>query len=320
MGDPQLDDSVANLERFNQTLSSLTPRLQEAAEDLTGHVGALEHAADELRAKVADAHAAVHDVEVEVSTFASAAETEAQGLDGIVMEEFDAAMNTLDGSVRELIEGDPHEVAARAGTLEHDLEELRSQGFGHLHEAFAHVGDAFDGWGAAAATALEEVDHDVHAAIEQLAHDRELFDEADTFVVLHSDHTGWSPVQQATHGVEEQTPYVFAQAGVGDGLASAQASLLQQAHAAAHDLREKLAGVVHEVGEEVSQRTLALVNAVDDAVQACEVAEHGAGQAADDATGAAQRATALADLAQKIETADGEVQQIRSVMEAMDAP
>jgi hypothetical protein len=320
MGDPQLDDAVANLERFNQALAGLTPRLQEAAAELAGHVGTLEHATDDLRAKLTDAHAEVQAIDVEASTFAAAAETEADGVDQIAMQEIDAALNTLDGAVRELLEGLPHELSARADSVDSDLQSLQAQGFASLHESFAHVVTAFDGWAAAAADALEELGTDVHAASDQLTHDRALFDETDTYIVLHTDHSGWAAVQMATNGVEEQTPATFAQAGVGDGFATAQEGLQQASHAATHELREQLATAAHEVGEEISQRTLALVNAIDEVVQSCELAEHGAGQADEDATAALQRASALVELAQKIETAEGEVQQIRTVMEAMNTP
>jgi hypothetical protein len=321
MGDPQLDDGVANLERFNQGLAGLTPRLEETTHELAAHVTELQTATDELRGKLHDAQTALTDIEAEAGTLAGVAEQDVEQVGSLALDDVDAAFNAIDGSVRELVEGLPHELAARAGGMEADLGDLEAQGFTPLHESLAHLGTAYDGWTSPAKAALEHLGAEVQAALDQLQHDRELFDETDTFIVQHTEASGWAPVQQATYAVEQSAPDAFAQGGVGDALGAAHDQLQQQGHAAAQEMREQLAAIVHESEAQVTSRAQALASTADAAIDSCELVEHGSGTALDDATQADSRAArALDGFGNKIRTADGELQQIRMVVDAMDAP
>jgi hypothetical protein len=319
MGD--LDDSIAHLERFNQTLASLTPQLEGAASDLAAHTASLQTLTDDLQAKLGAARTAVDAIDAEAETFATAAETEAEGVGDFALDDIESALTTLDGSVRELTESVPNEIASRAGSLGPDLEALQSLGFEPLHQMMNSLATAaFGNWAAAAEQSLGGLDEQVDTASRQVATHKARLDDADSWIIHHTEVTAWGPVQIATSAVETGIPATVAEAPLGTDLATLQEALGQQVEVAAQDLRAQLATAVQEVSEVISPRTLGLIDAVGTVVDACEVAEHGAGEAEQEATAAVPRAAALVDLAERIEIAEGELRQIQTVLQAMDAP
>jgi hypothetical protein len=319
MGDPQLDDSIANLERFNQSLASLTPRLGEAGSDLATQVAALQALAGELQTKMDAARSAVDAIGGEGSTFALAAETEADAVGDMALNDLDSALTTLDGSVRELAESVPREIAARADGLEQDLQSLQGQGFGPLHQMMNSLARAaFGNWAAAAEEDLDRLDQQIDIVIEQFKTHGEQLNEAERWNVQNTEVRGWSPVSVASTGVETRIPAVVVEAPLATDLTTLQEAAGQQADAATLDLRTQLASAVQEVSEQISYRTLALVDTLGTVVDACELAEHNAGEAEQEATSAVQRAAALVDLAERMETAEGELQQIQIVLQGMN--
>ena len=120
---------------------------------------------------------------------------------------------------------------------------------------------------------IEELDTELHAITEQLPAERALIDDSTGFIVLHGEVSGWAPVQMATGGVEETVPFTFSQAPLGTDITNLQQTLSQQAETATYGTRAELASMVREVSEEVSQRTLTLIEAVG-TLTACEIAEH----------------------------------------------
>lgn len=321
MGDPQLDDSIGHLERFNQTLSTLTPQLEEQAAELGVDVGALRTLAGELQGKLTAARSSVDAIDDEIATFATAAETEAEGIGDLALTELDQALSTLDGSVRELADDVPQQLTGRAETLEQDLESLQSQGFAPLHQMMnALARGAFGNWAATAAETLGRLDEQVDTVVEEVTAHREKIDEPGAWIVQQTEVSAWSPVQVATAGVDSRIPSTVTGASLAGDLTAAQETAYQQGLAATQDLRTQLGEVVQQASEPISQRTLALVDTVSTTLDACEIAEHGVGEGDEEASAAVQRAAALVDLAERIETAEGELRHVQSVLQSMDAP
>jgi len=316
----QLDDAVTNLERFNQTLAGLTPRLQEAAGELAGHVTTLQTTHGELRTKLTEAQSAVSDLDTELSTFSHTLETEADTVGSVALDEVDHALTELDASVRELAAAAPAEIANRAQGVQDDLETIQNDGFIVLGKVLAHVGSGFASWAHPAEETLHELDAELHAASDELAHARELIDEPESWIVHHTDPGAWGHLQNATVEVEDHIPAGFAHDAVATDLATVQQSLAQDIHTDTHDLREQLDTLMHEVAEDISRHETALIDGTEALVGNLELAENGAEKAEQEATTTMQHASALLDTTQKIEAADLELQIIRNVMEAMSTP
>jgi hypothetical protein len=179
---------------------------------------------------------------------------------------------------------------------------------------------AFGNWAATAAETLGRLDEQVDTVAREVTEHREKLDEPETWVVHKTEVSGWAPVQLATTGVDSTIPTTVTDAPLASDLETAQETARQQGLAATQDLRAQLAEAVQQASEPVAQRTLALVDTLGTTLDACEVAEHGVGEGDEEASAAVARAAALVDLGERIETAEGELRHIQSVLQSMDVP
>jgi len=320
MGDPQLDDGIANLIGFNGTLAAQTPDLSTAADELAEHAHDLDVAQQELRAELAVATANLSSLESETGTYAGAVESEAESVGSTAQHDVDSAATAIDSAVREADQAYPKEIASRADAMEHYMEELQDQGFAPLHQTMNQVARGDMGnWAASAEEALHHLDERVHALKTQLLKDQGIGDDS-TWMVKYDDQQTWIAVEMAAQGVEGSIPAKVADAPLHTELASTYATLKQEAHTASETVRARLAELVTRVGDPISQRTMALIDATTHVLEACALAEHGAGEAAQDAGTAVPRATAVEKLTERIDTAENELLTIQSVLQAMNAP
>jgi chromosome segregation ATPase len=319
MPDPQLDDSIAHLTAFNGTLASQTPDLASAADELSAYAHKLEVAQHELRAELAVAVANVDALELEAATYSGAVESESESVGATALDEVDAALTAVDGTVPALQESVPQTLATRNDATERYLQELQEQGFDPLHQKANELArGAFGNWAAAAEEGLARLDQRVDAVVAELQKDEQSLMDESKWMVKNSDDSSWVAVEMSTRSVEAGLPAKVAEAPLATELASDQEAMRQEARAAADGLRAQLDQAARELDEQLSQRTTALVDAFGTVVDACEVTEHGAGEAEQEGAGAVPRASAVVDLFGEIEKAEVEVQQIQTTLQSME--
>jgi hypothetical protein len=321
MPDPQLDDGVANLSEFVNRIVTNTSYLRPLADDLAAEPQKLDAVQGELRDALTHAKQSADALDVELATYATAVETESESVGAMALGELDAALDGIDGKIRELQQSVPGELATLVDGIEHDLDELRDQGFSPLHEAMNAIARGSIGtWAAAAEESLGRLDQVVDALRDQLQKDEQALGDDDGWGLKQDEQGMWVGVDAATTGVNGGLPNDVAEAPLATELDGLHQSLRQEAHAAMEALRAQLAQLVAHVGEQISPRTLALIDGAAAALEACELAEDGAGQADEEAGAAVPRAAALVALAERIDGADVELRQIQEVLQAMDTP
>jgi hypothetical protein len=321
MGDPQLDESIAHLEAFNSALAGAKLSLAEAADELAAVAKQLQQDNDVLQTAVAAAREDVSSAGQEVATLALAVETETETLADSALNEVSAALESIDARARELAESVPHEIEGRARALDQDAEALQEQGFAPLHETMNLLArSAWGGWAAAAEEALGRLDGRVEALTAELRKGWSALVGDDRWSVLYTEDASWMSVGMAIGGVESDIPAEAAQAPLATDLNTLYGRLLQETHTATAGLRSDLSTVSREIGAQVAQRALALVDAVAAVLEAYERGGQGVADAEQDAVAAGQRAAGLEVLAEEVGVAEGELREVQTVLHAMDAP
>jgi hypothetical protein len=319
MPDPPLHEGIANLEAFNLMLLNQIPQLMQAADELAEHGHKLEIAQHELRAELAAATTSLDALDSEIATCAGAVESESESL-GATAPDVDSALTAVDAGVREIAANVVNELAARVATIDHYIGELQEQGFSPLHQMMnALARDALGNWAATAEGSLGTLDQHVDAFKASFPEKWQALSDDGAWAIMHHDEVSWMSVEMVTASLNT-VPTTVTDAPLATRLEDLYASLQREAHTSLEALRALLDDLTTQVGQQVSQRTLALIDTTGTVLEACELAEQGTGEAQQEASGAVPRAAAVAELAERIQTAERELMHIQNVLQAMDTP
>jgi hypothetical protein len=322
MGDPALDDGIANLQRFNALLETTQPALEAAVEAIGERATALDNAVAELRAASADLQSQCGEVEKEAETFAQAAEQALDQIGPSALEDLDRILDALEAGAAENRQQLASELDERGAALQSSAQELTARGFEATTTVLETEQAEFERWAGEGETSIGELAAALTGVQQELDLDRSNLVEDLFWAGSQFDGVIWLEEREGIATIGHQLPEAFEQKRheMGQDATASFDSLDEAVAEATQTLRGRLGNEAETAAVTLGQRMEASAVALEGLLDGLELAEHGLGLLAGDLTGAQPRVATLVALPAEIEQGDREIEIIRSVTHAMDTP
>jgi hypothetical protein len=316
--DPGLD----KLQALCNTLEGTNQVLDQAAHDLDARGKGLDQAEDELRDALDHLRTEADGLEKEVAGLDTQAVQSAGELGAAARQALDTWMPELETKVTEARAHAHEALTHHASSLQSEFDELESRGFDALDTVLTTEESEFQRWTGEAEAALKAQVEELQTADTDAKGDiQRAFSALTTadLVIASERGTAENTITAQMEAFDKDEPQEIekraetVRTSAVESIEEARKSV-EAVAAAAHTVAE---GTGTEGGDAIEKENGQLTEAVDQAGTACAEALTEFEQAGADAGSLKAEATFVAELRPGIEKADGEVTEIRELMEAV---